>query len=96
MKSDLKKFCSLLSLAKEPPKSGENVNRYLLDHVLTPALNGSGVLIGDIDFSRFDEEDIEFLAEHYDCLEEAQRDAVRLGEQVEKIPPIAGRARAFC
>lgn len=96
MKLDLKKFCLLLSQAKEPPKSDEYVNRYLLDHVLTPALSGAGVLIGDIDFSRFCEEDIDFLEEHYDCLEEAQRDILRLGEQVEKIPPTAGRVRAFC
>lgn len=96
MKLDLKKFCLLLSQTKERPESGEYINSYLLDHVLTPALSGAGVLIGDIDFSRFDEEDIEFLAEHYDCLEDAQRDILRLGEQVEKIPPAAGRARAFC
>ncbi len=96
MKLDLKKFCLLLSQAKEQPEADENVNRYLLDHVLTPALNGTGVLIGDIDFSRFDEEDIEFLAGYYDCLDDAKRDASRLEEQLSRILPMAGKVRAFC
>ena len=96
MKLDLKKFCLLLSQAKEPPKADEGVNRYLLDHVLTPALNGICVRIGDIDFSQFDEEDIEILAEHYDGLDDAKRDAARLGAQITGIPPIARKVRAFC
>ena len=96
MKLDLKKFCLLLSQAKEPPKADEGVNRYLLDHVLTPALNGICVRIGDIDFSQFDEEDIEILAEHYDGLDDAKRDAARLEGQITSIPPIARKVRAFC
>lgn len=96
MKLDLKKFCSLLSQTKEQPRIDENVNRYLLDHVLTPALNGVAVLIGDIDFSQFDEEDIEILAGHYDSLDDAKRDAARLEAQITSIPPIARKVRAFC
>lgn len=96
MKLDLQKFCLLLSQAKEPPEPDEGVNRYLLDHVLTPALNGTGVQIGDIDFSRFDAEDIELLAEHYDCLDDAKRDVARLDAQVARIPPSARTVRAFC
>ena len=96
MKLDLKKFCLLLSQAKEPPKADEGVNRYLLDHVFAPALSGTAVLIGDIDFSQFDEEDIEILAGYYDSMDDAQRDAARLEAQITGIPPIARKVRAFC
>ena len=96
MKLDLKKFCVLLAQAEDPTDPGENVNRYLLDHVLTPTLNGDNVRIGDIDFSRFDEEDIENMAEYYDCLCEIQRGAARLRAKMREIPPTAGKVRAFC
>ena len=96
MKLDLKKFGLLLSQAKEPPKADEGVNRYLLDHVLTPALNGLCVRIGDIDFSQFDEEDIEILAGYYDSMDDAKRDAARLESQITGILPIARKIRAFC
>ena len=96
MKLDLKKFCRLLSQVGKPAGPDADVNPYLLDHVLTPALNGADVRIGDIDFSRFDEEDIENLAEYYDGLREIQREAARLEDRVSLIPPAAGKVRAFC
>lgn len=96
MKLDLKKFCVLLAQVEDPTDPGENVNRYLLDHVLTPTLNGDNVRIGDIDFSRFDEEDIENLAGYYESLCEIQRDAARLRAKMREIPPTAGKVRAFC
>lgn len=96
MKLNLKKFCVLLAQAEDLTDLGENVNRYLLDHVLTPTLNGDNVRIGDIDFSRFDEEDIENLAGYYEGLCEIQRDAARLRAKIREIPPTAGKVRAFC
>ena len=93
---DLKKFCLLLSQAGGQTKPDVNVNPYLLDHVLTPTLNGADVRIGDIDFSRFDAEDIDSLAEYYDSLYEIQREAARLRAKVSEIPPTAGKVRAFC
>ena len=96
MKLDLRKFCLLLSQAGEQTEPDVDVNPYLLDHVLMPTLNGDIVRIGDIDFSRFDEEDIESLAEYYDCLCRTQRNAARLREKVGEIPPTACKARAFC
>lgn len=96
MKLDLKKFCLLLPQAAGQTKPNVDVNSYLLDHVLMPALNRDGVRIGDIDFSRFDEEDIENMAEYYDCLCEIQRGAARLRAKMREIPPTAGKVRAFC
>ena len=96
MKLDLKKFCLLLAQAGGRTEPDIDVNPYLLDHILMPTLNGDNVRIGDIDFSRFDEEDIENLAEYYDCLCRTQRDVARLGTKVGEIPPTACKARAFC
>ena len=96
MKLDLKKFCVLLARAGGQTEPDVEVNPYLLDHVLTPTLNGDNVRIGDIDFNRFDAEDIETLAEYYDCLSQTQRDAARLREKMSEIPPTACKARAFC
>ena len=96
MKLDLKKFRLLLAQAGGQTKPDVDVNPYLLDHVLMPALNGDNVRIGDIDFNRFDAEDIETLAEYYDCLSQTQRDAARLGTTVGEIPPTACKVRAFC
>ena len=96
MNLDLKKFCLLLSQAGGQIKPDVDVNPYLLDHVLTPTLNGDNVRVGDIDFSRFDEQEIEELAEYYDCLCETHRDIARLRTKVSEIPPAAGKVRAFC
>lgn len=96
MKLDLKRFCALLSMAKETQRPDEAVNRYLLDHVLMPALNGIGILIGDIDFSRFDAEDIDVLAEYYETFDDTKREFARFEAQMGAIPPMAGKTRAFC
>lgn len=96
MKLDLKKFCLLLSQTAGQAEPAVDVNRYLLDHVLMPTLNGVNVRIGDINFSQFDAEEIEGLAEYYDILYEIQRDTARLGTKMSEIPPTAGKVRAFC
>ena len=97
MELDLKLlFQHLAQVPDEPAVSSEGVSPYLLEHVLTPALNGRTVPISGIDFDAFEENDIETLADYYDRLVSAERKMTGFVSGLSKTVPAAGAVRAFC
>ena len=97
MKLDLKLLAIRFSQAKdEPPAPAEGVNPYLLEKILLPYMNGESILLRDIDYSAFDVEDIEPLAEYHDELAQAGYKLEQLTKTVQNLPPIAKKSRTFC
>ena len=97
MKLDLKLLSMRFSQTKdEPPAPTEGVNPYLLEKILLPRMNGESILLRDIDYSAFDVEDIEPLAEYHDELAQARYKLERLTKTVRNLPPAAKKSRAFC
>ena len=97
MKLDLKLLALRFSQAKdEPPAPAEGVNPYLLEKILLPYMNGESILLRDIDYSAFDVEDIEPLAEYHDELAQAGYKLEQLTKTVQNLPPAAKKSRAFC
>ena len=97
MKLNLKLLAIRLSQAKEePPVSDDGVNRYLIDHVLTPAMSGKTLYVHDIDFSAFEQDDIEALMEYHDELNCELRKLNQFAVPVSQTLPTPMRTRSFC
>jgi len=97
MKLDLKLLSMRFSQTKdEPPAPTEGVNPYLLEKILLPCMNGESILLRDIDYSAFDVEDIEPLAEYHDELAQAGYKLEQLAKTVQNLPPAAKKSRTFC
>lgn len=97
MKLNLKLLATRFSQAKDELfVSDDGVNRYLLEQVLRPNLNGESLYLGDIDFDAFDGEDVSELEDYYDRLELAARALRQFAQTVDRIPPAPDKARTFC
>ncbi len=97
MKLNLKLLATRFFQAKdEPPVSDEGVNRYLLENVLRPNLEGNLLRLGDIDFDAFDADDVSALEDYYDRLSQASRDLSQFAQTLSRVPPAPKAVRAFC
>lgn len=97
MKMDLKVLCKLLAQAKEEEAvSAEDCNAYLQERVLRPLMRSETVLLKDVDFGRFDIEDIGQLVEYYESLEVRSGKLSQLAGALANIAPTACKSRQFC
>lgn len=97
MKLNLKLLATRFSQAEdEPPVSEDGVNRYLLEHILRPNLEGNGLYLGDIDFEAFEADDVPALEDYHDRLFAASQTLSRFAETVGRVPPAPRETRAFC
>lgn len=97
MKLDLKLLATRFFQAEDEPLAPEDgVNRYLLEQVLRPAMEGKTLYLRDIDFSAFELDDIEALGLYYDSLMNAARNLNRFSVPVSQSSPAPGNARVFC
>lgn len=97
MKLDLKLLSIRFFQAEDEPLVPEGgVNRYLLDQVLRPAMEGETLYIRDVDFSAFDMDDIETLAEYHDRMGFEQRKLGQFVLPVAHTEPTPVRVRSFC
>lgn len=97
MKMDLKVLCKQLAQAKkEDAVSAEDCNAYLLERVLRPLMRNETVLLKDVDFGRFDIEDIGQLVEYYESLEVQSGKLSQLVGALANIAPTACKSRRFC
>ena len=97
MKLNLKLLATRFFQAEdEPPVPDDGINRYLLEQVLRPNLEGKFLRLGDIDFNAFDADDVPALEDYYDRLYQANQDLSQFAQTVDRVPPVSGAARAFC
>lgn len=97
MKLNLKLLATRFSQAKDgPPVSDDGVNRYLLEQVLRPNLEGNLLRLGDIDFGAFDADDVPALEDYYDRLYQAAQDLSQFAQTLSRVPPTPRTVRSFC
>lgn len=97
MKLNLKLLAARFFQAKdEPPAPEDSINRYLLESVLRPNLNGDTLYLGDIDFDAFDVDDVSALEGYYGRLEQSARALRQFAQTVNRIPPAPNQTRMFC
>ena len=97
MKLNLERLSTRFFQAKDQPRVPEDgVNRYLLEHVLRPNLEGKLLRLGDIDFDAFDADDVHELEEYYDRLYKASQDLAQFAQTVARVPPAPNTVRSFC
>lgn len=97
MKLNLNRLAIRFSQAEDsPPVSDDGVNRYLLEQVLRPNLEGELLRLGDIDFDAFDADDVPALEDYYDRLSQASRDLSQFAQTLSRVPPAPKAVRAFC
>ena len=97
MRLDLKRLSMRFSQKKEePPISQEGINAYLLEEILAPALQRTNIYLQDIDFTVFDEDDIDELENYYGRLYSAAQGLEQFVQTVARTPPAASSVRSFC
>ena len=97
MKLNLKLLSTRLSQAEdEPPVPDDGINRYLLEQVLRPNLEGKFLRLGDIDFNAFDADDVPALEDYYDRLYQASQNLSQFAQTLNRVPPAPKAVRAFC
>lgn len=97
MKMDLKGLCIRLAQAKEEETvSTKGVDDYLLNKVLRPLMRNETLLLKDIDFGRFDSDDLQRLTNYYEALEMEGRKLEQLTGAFANMEPVACKARQFC
>ena len=97
MKMDLKGLCTRLAQAKEEETvSTKGVDEYLLNKVLRPLMRNETVLLKDIDFGRFDSDDVHRLTNYYEALEMEGRKLEQLAGAFAGLEPMACKVRRFC
>ena len=97
MDLNLNALCGALQKAKpEETVPADDVNPYLLNEVLAPLLHGVDLRYGDIDFSRFDVDDLRTLAGHCEDRDRISYKFRNLSAVLDTAAPMACRRRAFC
>lgn len=87
---------SLQDAKEEEIVSTKNVNPYLLNEVLKPLLSGKKLCYGDIDYTRFEADDLRTLADHYDRRCSAVHRLETLVGVIAEAEPSACCNRVFC
>lgn len=83
-------------MRESPPVSTEGVNPYLLEHVVWPCIREEKVCYGDIDYSAFEDDDLQRLSNYCDDLYRAGAKLGQLAAALAKINPEACKRRMFC
>lgn len=97
MRLDLKRLSMRLSQKKEEPTiSQEGVNAYLLEKILTPSLHRTKIYLQDIDFTAFDEDDVDTLENYYGKLYNTAQGLEQFVQTVARTQPAASGVRSFC
>ncbi len=97
MRLDLELLSIRFSQKKEePPVPQDGLNAYLLENILTPALDGTDIYLKDIDFTAFDVDDIDKLEDYYNQLYSTGRGLDQFIQTVARTLPSASSIRSFC
>ena len=86
-------------LTEAPPEDTvdvSEVNPYLLNEVIRPLLDGRRITYGDIDYSRFELDDLRVAAHYCETRDSVCRNLQNLIGGIVGATPAACKARAFC
>ena len=80
----------------EETVDSSGVNTYLLNEVLRPILAGKELCYGDIDYSKFDADDVRYISDYCDEYERVSDKLCGFLRGIVKAEASACRNRAFC
>ena len=80
----------------EDTVNASEVNPYLLNEVLRPMLAGTELCYGDIDYSKFDADDLQVIARYCQTRNHVIEVLKNLVGNIIKAVPAACSSRAFC
>ena len=94
---DLQKFYhNLLALPGSPaPTPPANV-RYLMDALVTPLMEERQVDLESLDYSRFEQEDLDDLDAYVGDLDKRFNDLLQMCGSLEKLPALCAPFPVFC
>ena len=76
--------------------STENVNPYLLEHIIRPLLRGETIRYGDVDYDRFEDEDLRSASGYCDEIGHTEYKLSQLQNDIAGLNPCACKLRTFC
>ena len=91
---DIEGVAHTLSQA-ESVTATENPHEYLMKHLVDPILRGNEVLVGDLNFTAFDEIDVTKAADWCEHLEQLFVAASRLYQRLDGLSPSAREIAFF-
>lgn len=96
MEFDLNRLTSLLREAKESKPELTPISDYVRTAILEPMLAGKKVLFAELNFSQFDETDIQALEERLSDQGEIKSRLTSLNGSFCAAQPVCRKHRAFC
>ena len=97
MNIDVTRLVQNLSSAKaEDTVSTKEIHPYLLNDVVRPLLNGVPLCYGNVDFFRFDIDDLRTAARYCENLYEMSNRLEGVLKNIAKVSALACKSRAFC
>ena len=97
MKINLQAFCRSLNAAEERETVPfTQCNSYLIEHIIRPYLSSKKILVRDIDFERFDLDDVHDLYHIFEERDRVEWKLRQLAERAWKLQPQARTVRSFC
>ena len=97
MRVDILRLAGNLNAADaEPTVPLGEVNLYLLENVIRPLRQGVRVRYGDIDYAKFDIDDLRVAAHYTDQQSDVSNTLERLLDKVIEAKASACKTRAFC
>ena len=97
MMIDMTRLLRNLSSAKaEETVPTEEVQSYLLENIIKPLMNGVKLRYGDVDFSKFDIDDLRAAASYCESLGEMSHRLEGVVENITKVRALSCKSRAFC
>jgi hypothetical protein len=85
-----------LSAAPESQLILPSVSDYAMNHILQPLRNGETVLFENLDFSKFDWEDIEDMMNRLEVMEQTRQRLEGINQVFCSAVPVSVTKRAFC
>lgn len=97
MNLDLKQLSKRFSQAEAgEPVSTEEVNPYLLEHLIRPLLRNEPVRYGDIDYDAFEDIDLRIASGYCNDLWQVANKLEQFVGDIASTQPAARRVRVFC
>ncbi len=97
MKFNLQAFCQNLNAAEERETVPfTQCNSYLVEHIIRPYLNMEKILVRNIDFERFDLDDVHDLYHIFEERDRIEGKLRQLADRAWKLQPQARTVRSFC
>lgn len=87
---------NLRAAESEKTVPDSEVNPYLLNVLLKRLLDGENVTYGEVDFSKFEADDLRVVSYYYQELERMTYHLSRLIGVLDNAAPYCCKARAFC